>query len=46
MRMPRAPERTLVPEDPAKADKVFLTNSVRWLRRAVVPAAPPDAVSG
>jgi para-aminobenzoate synthetase / 4-amino-4-deoxychorismate lyase len=35
-RSPRASERILRPEDLAKADKVFLTNSVRGMRPAVV----------
>lgn len=42
----RVSERTLFPEDLAKADKLFLTNSVRGLRRAVLPDPPSDADRG
>lgn len=39
----RASETVLRPEDLAKADRVYLTNSVRGLRPAVVPGRTPDA---
>lgn len=41
----RASQRVLRPEDLARADRIYLTNSVRGLRPAVVPGRTRDAES-